>query len=168
MIRKVKKIGDPVLRKRANKVDKITKDIHKLIDDMVETMHHHMGIGLAAPQIGISQRIAVVALEEREDVPGSGQLYTLINPEILKASPEKSVEQEGCLSIPGWRGQVERPHKVIIKAMDRNGNRVKHEVEGWLARAMLHEIDHLEGVMYIDKLIAPDKIWPVDEPELDE
>lgn len=167
MIRKVRKIGDPVLRKRAAKVDKVNKDVLKLLDDMVETMHHYMGIGLAAPQIGISQRIAVVEIEQKDNVPGSGVLYTLINPEVLKVSPETNIDQEGCLSIPGWRGEVERPQKVVIKAMDRNGNRVKHEVEGWLARAMLHELDHLEGVMYIDKLVAPDKIWPVNEPEME-
>jgi peptide deformylase len=168
MIRPIRKLGDPVLRKRANKIEKITKDTLKLIDDMVETMHDNAGIGLAAPQVGVSQRIAVIELLKTDEHPKAGVLFTLINPEVLKVSTEKVTAQEGCLSIPGWVGEVERPIKLVVKAMDRHGNRVKHEVDGWLARAMLHEIDHLDGVLYIDKLIAPERIWPVEEAKVDE
>ncbi len=163
MIREVKRIGDPVLRKKAKKVEKITRDVLKLIDDMLETMHHHNGVGLAAPQIGIPQRMFVVEMEHNDEIPGSGITYALINPELLRTDGALLTGAEGCLSIPGWRGDVERPTKAIIKGQDRHGNRIKVEVEGGIARAMLHELDHLDGVLYIDKLTAPDRIWQVDE-----
>jgi peptide deformylase len=161
MIRNVKKIGDPVLRKKASKIEKITRDQQKIIDDMIETMRDQQGIGLAAPQIGVSQRIIVVELDQSEDVPGSGVVYALVNPEISKPSEEKWVAEEGCLSIPGWRGEVERAQKITVKAMNRDGQRVKLELEGWVARAMQHEVDHLDGVLYIDKLISPERIWQI-------
>ena len=163
MIRDVKRIGDPVLRKKAKKIGKITRDVQKLIDDMLETMHHHNGVGLAAPQVGISQRLFVVEMELSDNIPGSGVTYAIINPELVRTAGEPLVAQEGCLSIPGWRGEVQRPASAIVKGLDRNGSRIKLEVEGGIARAMLHELDHLDGVLFIDKLIAPDKIWPVDE-----
>ena len=166
MIRDVKRIGDPVLRKKAKKIEKITREVQKLIDDMLETMHHHNGVGLAAPQVGISQRLFVVEMEHSEDIPGSGITYAIINPEIIRSEGEPLIAAEGCLSIPGWRGEVQRPATAVIKGLDRNGNRIKLEVVGGIARAMMHEIDHLDGVLYIDKLIAPDKIWPVDESKL--
>ena len=163
MVREIKKIGDPVLRKKAKKVEKITKDTAKLLDDMRETMHAANGQGLAAPQIGVSQRVAVVEVPLKDDVPGSGVLYELINPEVIKRFDEAWEHQEGCLSIPGWRGDVSRPLKVVVRAQDRGGNRIKHEVEGHIARAFLHEIDHLDGVLYIDKLVSPDRVWRVNE-----
>jgi len=166
MIRPIRKIGDPVLRKRAAKVDKITKDTLKLIDDMVDTMHKANGIGLAAPQIGVSQRIAVVEIHEprvNESDPEKVTLYALINPEIIRTSDVVWQTAEGCLSIPGWRGEVERPETITVKALDRSGNRVRFEASGMLARAIQHEVDHLDGVLYIDKLVAPDRIWQIDE-----
>jgi peptide deformylase len=165
MVREIKKIGDPVLRRKAKKVEKVTKDVQKLIDDMLETMRAANGAGLAAPQVGISQRIAVVEIEKKDDIPGSGVIYALVNPEVVKQSPETWQNAEGCLSIPGWRGEVERPSHITVKAMDRAGNRVKLDLEGFVARAVLHEVDHLDGVLYIDKLIAPDRIWRVNEGE---
>jgi peptide deformylase len=168
MIRPIRKIGDPVLRKKAKKVEKITRDTLKLIADMVETMHHAHGQGLAAPQVGVSLRVAVVEVPKSDDVPGSGVLYTLINPEVVKQSVETWEFQEGCLSIPGWRGDVARPCRVVVRALDRHGNRVKYEVEGHVARAFLHEIDHLDGVLYIDKLISPDRVWRVNEAPVEQ
>jgi peptide deformylase len=167
MIREIRKIGDPVLRKKAKKVEKITKDTQKLLDDMVATMRKANGAGLAAPQVGISQRIAVVevpkeASEKAEDEPAD-VLYQLVNPEVIKQSEETWEHQEGCLSIPGWRGDVARPLKIVVRALDRDGNRIKIEAEGMLARALLHEIDHLDGVLYIDKLVSPDRVWRVNE-----
>jgi len=167
MIRTIRKIGDPILRKKAKKVEKITRDTLKLIDDMVETMHHAHGQGLAAPQVGVSQRIAVVEVPKADDIPGSGVLYTLINPEVIKQSEETWEYPEGCLSIPGWRGDVARPYRIVVRALDRLGNRVKYEVEGHVARAFLHEIDHLDGVLYIDKLVSPDRVWRVNEEPLE-
>lgn len=163
MVREIRKIGDPILRKKAKKVEKITRETHKLLDDMLETMHQANGQGLAAPQIGISQRIAVVEVPKKDDIPGSGVVYTLINPEVIKQSEETWEHQEGCLSIPGWRGDVSRPCRVVVRALDRDGNRVKIEAEGHVARAFLHEIDHLDGVLYIDKLVSPDRVWRVNE-----
>jgi peptide deformylase len=163
MVRQIRKIGDPILRKKAKKVEKVTKDIQKLLDDMLETMRRANGMGLAGPQVGVSQRIAVVETEKKDDVPGSGVTYTLINPEVVKLSEETWQHQEGCLSIPGWRGDVERPLKVVVRALDRQGNRQKIEAEGIVARAILHEIDHLDGVLYIDKLVSPDRVWRVEE-----
>jgi peptide deformylase len=167
MIRTIRKIGDPILRKKAKKVEKITRDTLKLIDDMVETMHHAHGQGLAAPQVGVSQRIAVVEVPKADDIPGSGVLYTLINPEVIKQSEETWEYPEGCLSIPGWRGDVARPYRIVVRTLDCHGNRVKYEVEGHVARAFLHEIDHLDGVLYIDKLVSPDRMWRVNEEPLE-
>ena len=163
MIRDVKRIGDPVLRKKSKKIEKITRDVQKLIDDMLETMHHHNGVGLAAPQVGIAQRVFVVEMNASDEIPGSGITYAIVNPELVRTDSEQLTSAEGCLSIPGWRGDVQRPARAVIKGLDRDGNRIKLEVEGGIARAMLHELDHLEGVLYIDKLIAPDRIWQVDE-----
>jgi peptide deformylase len=134
-----------------------------LLDDMLETMRAGNGIGLAAPQVGVLQRALVVEIEQDDKIPGSGVVYALVNPEIAHRSEDTWENQEGCLSIPGWRGEVERPYKVTVKALDRDGNRVRFEAEGWVARALQHEIDHLDGVLFIDRLVAPDRVWRVDE-----
>ena len=165
MVRPIVKIGDLVLRRKAHKVEKVSKETHKLIDDMLDTMRTANGIGLAAPQVGVLQRVLVVEVHTDENAPESKVVYSLINPEVVKQSEETWQNQEGCLSIPGWRGEVMRPMKITVKALDRAGNRVKHDFEGMLARVMLHEIDHLDGVLFIDKLVAPDRIWRVKEGE---
>lgn len=163
MIREIRKIGDPVLRRKARKIEKVNKDVQKLLDDMIETMRAGNGVGLAAPQVGVLQRALVVEIEANEKIPGSGVTYALINPEIVRQSEETWESQEGCLSIPGWRGEVERPLRIVVKALDREGNRIRLEAEGWVARVLQHEIDHLEGVLFIDKLTAPDRVWRVEE-----
>jgi len=163
MVRNIQVIGDAVLRRKAKKIEKVTRDTQKLLDDMLETMRAGNGIGLAAPQVGVLQRALVVEIEQDDKVPGSGVAYALVNPEIVFRSEDTWENQEGCLSIPGWRGEVERPYRVTVKALDRDGNRVRIEAEGWVARALQHEIDHLDGVLFIDKLVAPDRIWRVDE-----
>ncbi|MBX7213192.1 MAG: peptide deformylase [Thermoflexales bacterium] len=168
MIREIKTLKDPVLRKTAHKIEKVTPELRKLIEDLFETMHAHNGVGLAAPQVGISKRLFVVEVEAHPEIPGSGVRYALINPEITQFSPEREVGQEGCLSIPGWRGDVERATRVVVRGMDGEGKRIKLEVEGYVARAMQHELDHLDGVLFIDKLIAPDRIWRVNESEDEE
>ena len=165
MLREIRKIGDPVLRRKAKKIEKVNRDTQKLLDDLLETMRSGNGIGLAAPQVGVLQRALVVELEQDEDIPGSGIAYALVNPEIVRRSEETWENQEGCLSIPGWRGEVDRPYRVTVKALDRDGNRVRIEAEGWVARALQHEIDHLDGVLFIDKLVTPDRIWRVEEPQ---
>ena len=167
MVREIRKIGDPVLRRKAKKVEKVTRETQKLIDDMLQTMRESHGMGLAAPQVGVSQRVVVVELEQKEENSSASSTitYALVNPEVVRQSDETFQDQEGCLSIPGWRGEVERPLHVSVKALDRSGNRVKLELDGWLARATLHEIDHLDGVLFIDKLVAPDRVWRVKEGE---
>lgn len=137
------KIGDPVLREKAATVKAIKPNIIKLLKNMADTLYDAKGVGLAAPQIGISKRVVVI------DV-GDG-LIELINPEIIWYSEETESDVEGCLSIPGERGEVERYSKVIVKALNRDGEEVKISGEGLLARALQHEIDHLYGVLYVDR-----------------
>lgn len=140
-------VKDPaeVLRKKAKPVTKINASIRKLLDDMTETMYAAPGVGLAAPQVGVSKRIIVVDPQGEDS-----QLYQLINPEIIHQ--EGWVKgTEGCLSIPGMVGDVYRYEKVRVVALDRTGKKVWIDAEGWLARIFQHEIDHLDGVLYTDK-----------------
>ena len=140
-LRTIRVEGDPVLTKVSRPVDKMTPRNHELIMDMLDTMYDAMGVGLAAPQVGILKRIVVI------DV-GEGPIV-LINPEILETSGEQTGD-EGCLSVPGMAGQVTRPNYVKVKALDIDMNEVEYEGEGLLARAFCHEIDHLDGQMYTE------------------
>lgn len=140
-LRTIRVQGDSVLTKKSRTVDKMTPRIGELITDMLDTMYDAMGVGLAAPQVGILKRIVVI------DV-GEGPIV-LINPEILETSGEQTGD-EGCLSIPGMAGQVTRPNYVKVKALDVNMNEQIYEGEGLLARAFCHEIDHLDGKMYTE------------------
>lgn len=138
----IRKEGDPVLREKAVLVPKVTRRVVKLLQDMEETMYAAEGVGLAAPQVGIKERLIVV------DV-GEGPIH-LVNPVILAA--EGSVlDAEGCLSIPGVYGYVDRYEKITVEGLDMKGRPRRIEAEGWLARAFQHEIDHLDGVLFIDK-----------------
>lgn len=141
-IYRIVEIGDPILKQIARPVPKITPNVIKLLDNMAETMYDAPGVGLAAPQVGVSKRVIVV------DV-GSG-LIELINPEII-GKEGMETDFEGCLSIPGVKGEVPRYAKVTVKALDRNGEEVQYEADGFLARAFQHEIDHLDGILYTDK-----------------
>ena len=143
-IRIVRKEGDEVLRKKAKPVEEINDKITVLLKDMVETMYKYDGVGLAAPQIGVLKRIVVIDAGEK--------LYELINPVIIDKSGEQNYI-EGCLSIPGVYGEVIRPAKVKVEAMDANGSSVTVEGEGMLAVVLCHEIDHLDGILYKDKAI---------------
>jgi len=164
-LREIITLGDPRLRQRSRPVEKITPEIRTLIQDMVETMHTQQGVGLAAAQVGELQRLIVVEVPEDEEVPGSGELYVVINPEIVKASAETEVGAEGCLSVPGWVGEVERATQVVVRGLNRQGKPLRLRAEGYLARVFQHEIDHCNGVLYIDRLTAPDRIWSVQEGE---
>lgn len=135
---------DDVLRKESKPVEKIDERILQLLDDMAETMRHADGVGIAAPQVGILRRVVVI------DV-GEG-LIELINPEILETSGQQQ-GTEGCLSIPGVRGEVIRPEKVRVKALNRKGEPIEITGTGLLARALCHEIDHLDGILFIDKVV---------------
>jgi len=141
----IRKIGDPVLRIKAEKIDEVNKKNNDLIDNMFEIMYAEDGVGLAAPQVGISKRIAVVDIREDNKI-------VLINPEII-AEEGKAIMEEGCLSIPGETGDVIRSQKITVRSLDRNGNEIKFEAEGYEARAIQHEIDHLDGVLFIDKVV---------------
>lgn len=147
-IRNIRKIGDDILRKKCRTVDEINDRIITLIKDMQETMYAADGVGLAAPQVGILKRIAVV------DV-GEG-LVNLINPEIIETEGEY-LDEEGCLSIPGEQGNVLRPEKIKVKALNEKGEEFILEAEGLFARAICHEVDHLEGILFTDKVIESEE-----------
>jgi len=168
-------VEHPVLRRKAKKVEKITPDIRRLIDDMIETMRDAPGVGLAAPQVGASQRVIVVEYgedEEQADAP-EGQppgpikkkLYAVVNPELTYRAEEMAEGVEGCLSIPGWAGRVDRHVAVEVKGLNRSGGKFKLRAEGWLARIFQHEIDHLDGVLFIDRITGRDNLWRVPPPE---
>jgi len=150
-IRTIMKVPEPVLRRKARKVTEFGLDLQTLIDDMVATMREAPGVGLAAPQIDVSQRVIVVEFGEEEDEEAPLKLYTLVNPEISRASQETLVGTEGCLSIPGYAGEVERLESITIKAQNRHGQPVRVKAKGWLARIFQHEVDHLDGILFTDR-----------------
>ena len=149
-VREIVKIGSPVLRTRARKVNRFGAQPQTLVDDMVETMRAAPGVGLAAPQVGVTERVIVVEMPEDADVPGSGRLYAVVNPEIVKASKDEVLGEEGCLSIPNLVGDVWRAEAVTIKGQDVNGEPLRIKATDWLARIFQHEIDHLNGQLFID------------------
>ena len=143
-IRQMRYDGDPVLRKVSRPIDTVTDRIRTLAKDMIETMRAEQGVGLAAPQIGILRRLFVVEIEEIG-------LHVVINPEIIEQNGEQT-DYEGCLSVPGKSGKVKRPDYVKLQYMDLEGNDQILEAEGFFARAICHENDHLNGILYIDKV----------------
>ena len=143
-LRTIRELGDDVLRKKCRPVEEIDDRIITLLNDMADTMYEANGVGLAAPQVGVLKRIAVI------DV-GNG-IIELINPEIISTSGSECAD-EGCLSYPGKYGKVERPTEVTVRATDRNGEEFEIRGEGLLARAFCHEIDHLDGIVFVDKVI---------------
>lgn len=153
-------LPDPVLRQKARRVGKIDESLQNLIDDMVDTMRDANGVGLAANQVGVLQRVVVIEIPDEEEV------RVLINPEITRREGERVVE-EGCLSIPGYRGELTRSLKVRVRALDRHGKQIRLKAEGLLAQALEHETDHINGTLYIDHLDSPDKLWQLDpqQPE---
>ncbi|MCD4785967.1 MAG: peptide deformylase [Candidatus Eremiobacteraeota bacterium] len=157
-IREIVLIGNPVLRKKAKKIDRIIPLIKQLIDDMVATMYKAPGIGLAAPQVGVSKRVIVVDVGER--------LYKLINPKIV-SSEGLETGTEGCLSVPGKVGEVERATNVVVKAMNTDGRYIKIEAGGFLAKCFQHEIDHLDGILYVDKATDIRDVFEEMEEELE-
>ncbi|HMU94677.1 MAG TPA: peptide deformylase [Anaerolineales bacterium] len=168
-LREIVFLPEPVLRRKAKPVTKFDKELQTLIDDMIETMREAPGVGLAAPQVNISQQLAVIEYDEDEDEeenedapPKPKKLYVIINPEIIKASEEKVMGIEGCLSIPGLQGEVERHQSIQVKALNRHGSPVKLKVDGWMARIFQHEIDHLNGVLFTDRAT---RVWKPREDE---
>lgn len=147
-IRQIRKYGDDILRKKCRKVETVNDRMKTLLDDMLETMYINKGVGLAAPQVGILRRAIVV------DV-GEGAIK-LVNPEIME-SEGSQIDYEGCLSIPGASGKVDRPQRIKVKAIDENGKEIVFEKTGYFARALCHEIDHLDGTLFIDKEIKEEQ-----------
>jgi peptide deformylase len=148
MIRPILKYGDHVLHERAQPVDVVTPDVERLVDDMIETMYAAPGVGLAAPQIGMSLRIFIVDISVGRDPSG---LMVFINPEFVERDGVQ-IEEEGCLSVPGFNATVVRPSTATVKGLDRGGNAHLHAGTGLLARAFQHEMDHLDGMLFVDRL----------------
>ncbi len=147
-ILEIRKYPDEVLKKRAAEITKVDSHIQKLIDDMIETMYSAKGVGLAAPQVGVSQRLIVVDTSLREK---DNSLIVLINPQIV-AQEGEILSEEGCLSLPGFITRLKRSEKVLVKGIDRLGKEVLIEADGLLGRALQHEIDHLDGLLLIDRI----------------
>ncbi len=156
------KMDNPVLHRKAKKVRKIDSSIQKLIDDMIDTMHDVEGVGLAAPQVGVPLQVIVIQMPDEEEV------ITLINPEILKNSEESEMMTEGCLSLPGYRGEVKRFTSVTVKARDREGKLIRVRGEGLMAQALQHEVDHINGIVFVDHLDSMDKLEKTKEEDEEE
>jgi peptide deformylase len=148
-------LPDPILRRKAHKVTEFDQDLKTLIADMIDTMRDAPGVGLAAPQVTISSRIVVVEYGEQEDEKDK-KLYVVVNPELIFPNPEKIVGVEGCLSVPGLVGEVERYQDVLVRGLNRQGKPIKIKASGWLARIFQHEVDHLDGIVYTD---LATRIW---------
>jgi peptide deformylase len=146
MVREIVVVDDPRLRTKCPRVPKVDDDTRRLVDDMVDTMRAAPGIGLAAPQVGVLLRVIVCGVDEH--------LHVLINPELVRAEGEQ-VGNEGCLSIPGWVGEVKRAERVVVKAKNRAGKDIRVHADGLLARCLQHEIDHLDGILFTDRLTDP-------------
>ncbi len=149
-------VPDPILRQKSKRVRSINGSIQKLIGDMIETMNAAPGVGLAAPQVGIPLRVVVIGIPEQEDI-------VLINPAIVRRSGERLVN-EGCLSVPGYVGEVKRAESVTVKGRNQNGKEIRIKADGLLAQALEHEIDHINGILYIDQLESMEKLRKI-EPE---
>lgn len=161
-VREIITLPDPVLRKKARKVTDFGAELQTLIDDMIETMRVAPGVGLAAPQVNASLRVIVVEYsetDEDEENPTPPKLYTVVNPEITRFSKETEVGSEGCLSIPGFAGDVDRPLSITVKGLNRRGQPIRIKADDWLARIFQHEIDHLDGVLFIDRA---DHVWKLE------
>lgn len=163
-LREIVTIPHEVLRRKARPVTDFGADLQTLIDDMVETMRAAPGVGLAAPQVNVPLRVIVVEFgdEEDEDVPL--HLFTIVNPELSRQSGDTEEGTEGCLSIPGLLGDVERHSSLVVKGQSRRGQPVKIKASGWLARIFQHEVDHLNGILFTDRT---DKVYKLEDVEAD-
>jgi len=158
-IREIVTIPNSVLRRKARKVTEFGPELQTLLDDMVDTMRAAPGVGLAGPQVGVPLRVIVVEYGEREEDGVPPRLYKVVNPEIVRASAETEMGAEGCLSIPGYLGDVERSVAVTVKGFNSQGKPIRIKAGGWLARIFQHEIDHLDGILFTDRA---EKIWKIE------
>jgi peptide deformylase len=173
-------VPDPLLREKAKPVRRITPEMQALIDDMIETMREAPGVGLAAPQVGVGMQVIVVEYAEgsknadaeadadADAEPKPPKLYAVVNPKITRHSKETELGNEGCLSIPEYMGQIERYSTVTLRGLDRHGKSFKIKAKGWLARIFQHEIDHINGVLFIDRTEKVWKMAPEEEQEASE
>ncbi|HSM58898.1 MAG TPA: peptide deformylase [Candidatus Sulfomarinibacteraceae bacterium] len=167
-IREIIQPNNPTLRQKARKVTTFDDELQTLIDDMIETMREADGAGLAAPQVDVPLRVAVIETlpdldDEGNPIEDTRDLYVIVNPEIIWESQEVVDGIEGCLSIPGYLGEVTRYQSVRVRAQDRHGKRIRLRLHDWDARIFQHEIDHLDGILYIDRLTAPENLWTEEE-----
>ena len=165
-VRPIVVYDDPVLRKKSRHVKRVSPAVQRLIDDLVETMDAVNGIGLAAIQLGVPERVIAVQLPEPEDDeedpdPNAGKLFVVINPKLARRSRDTEEGIEGCLSVPGLVGEVPRHYAVTVKGMDSRGRPVRIKAQGLLARVFQHEIDHCDGLLFIDHIEDPEKLHPV-------
>jgi peptide deformylase len=160
-LRTIVTLPEPVLRRKARPVAKYDKKLQTLIDDMIETMRAAPGVGLAAPQVAVSERVIVVEYGDEEDESVPPKLYVMVNPEITRASRETVLGTEGCLSVPSLVGDVERYTTVTVKGKNRHGQPMSVKAKGWLARIFQHEIDHINGVLFTDRA---EKVWKPEQP----
>lgn len=163
-IREIVSVPEPVLRRKAHKITSFDKDFQMLVDDMIATMRQAPGVGLAAPQIGISQRLFVMEYGDEEDEEAPKKLFVFANPEIVQASDEKVIGVEACLSVPGLAGEVERHEKLVVKGQNRYGKSIKVKFADWIARIFQHENDHLDGVLFTDRAL---KVWQPTAEEIE-
>lgn len=162
-MRKIITTENPILRQKAKKVRRFEPSLQKLIDDMFETMHAANGVGLAAPQIALSIRLFVAEYEDPEK--NTRYKVAIFNPEIIKAEGEE-LGSEGCLSIPGYIGEnIRRAAKIVVKGQDMRGKPIRVSAEGWWARILQHEIDHLDGILFLDRLDHPEDLLEVQEED---
>jgi len=158
-VREIIRIPDPILYRKARKVTDFGKELQTLIDDMVETMRVAPGVGLAAPQIDVPLRVIVVEFGDEEDESVPLKLFIFVNPEITRFSKEQVTATEGCLSIPDFVGDVDRSVSVVVKGMNRRGQPLRIKSSGWLARIFQHEVDHINGVLFIDRT---ESVWKME------
>ena len=166
-IRQILYANDPRLRQKAKPVRLFGPALKALADDMLETMHAANGLGLAAPQIGLPQRLFTVHLPNNEEDPQSGKDYVLVNPHIAEAAADEVENVEGCLSMPTWFGRVVRPEWITVKARNLRGKPIRIRAKGYLARAFQHEMDHLNGVLFTDYIRRPEDLWQ-EKPEAED
>lgn len=162
-IREVVIHPNEILRRKAHKVTDFGKEFQILIDDMIETMRAEPGVGLAAPQVAVSLRLIVVEFGDEDDETVPAKLYIVANPEIIRSSEEMVKGVEGCLSIPGFAGEVNRSMEIVVRGQNRHGKPIRIKAKGWLARILQHEIDHLNGVLFIDRA---ERVWKIEEEKI--
>ncbi len=161
-VREILSVEHPMLRRKCTRIHHLDASLQRLVDDLIETMHHANGVGLAAPQVGVPVRLFVVQTPDDCEEPHAGELFVLYNPEIIKKS-DLYYPEEGCLSMPGWVANVPRFRYVVIKGRNRQGKEVRIKGEGLLAQALQHEADHLDGILFFDHLENMDQLRRVEK-----